>query len=744
MASAPDQKNTTRRIAAADTVGEDPSTSAGAAGSDAEYWKQAGEFVEHSPDAILRVDAACRITHANRSAERVFEQGTTALVGRHLDDLNARATAGPTLAVHAQQASASRDGAIFTIVVPRPAGDKHFEVRMVPVSAGGAVTHLFASLRDISGRLAKTEELNQALREQETIFEGTAAGLFVSRDRIVVKVNRQLEIMFGYAAGEMLGMHSSTFRTSRRESDEISANNRERMRAGETIRRQALYIRKDGSTFWAEIINRPLVPGRPEDGVIGVIIDISEQKAQEQQLQQALREQQQIFDTTLVGMAIIRNRRVVKGNAAAAKMFGLGIDELAGLSTRAFFPSDEEYEAAGRAIYEVIDREGAAQIELPLRHRSGQLRWTSTHASALSPGDPDAGYIFGFLDIEARKRTEQELRESEARFRQFADNVDRLFFITNPERTVCHYVNDADLDLFGVPAEAARRDPHLFLEHVDAGYRDVIEASFVADRDGRGSETEVLVNHPAKGKRWIRSRTFPVTMDTGEVRVFGIAEDVTERRMREEARIQEAMQQRDVLVREVHHRIKNNLQGVAGLLEHTARTRPAVARELKEVIGQIQAIAQVHGLQVREGGEMSLLALTRAIVDSLGRLGAAAFRFHNRILRADAWIIPEHEAVPLALVINELLTNALKYGAAGGVVEATLETSGEGVIWHVSNEGRLADGFDFATISAGAAGLSLVKALLPRKGASLTVRQYGERVLAELVLLPPVVRLSDD
>jgi len=77
-------------------------------------------------------------------------------------------------------------------------------------------------------------------------------------------------------------------------------------------------------------------------------------------------------------------------------------------------------------------------------------------------------------------------------------------------------------------------------------------------------------------------------------------------------------------------------------------------------------------------------------------------------------------------------------------VEATLETSGEGVIWHVSNEGRLADGFDFATISAGAAGLSLVKALLPRKGASLTVRQYGERVLAELVLLPPVVRLSDD
>ena len=49
------------------------------------------------------------------------------------------------------------------------------------------------------------------------------------------------------------------------------------------------------------------------------------------------------------------------------------------------------------------------------------------------------------------------------------------------------------------------------------------------------------------------------------------------------------MQQRDVLVREVHHRIKNNLQGVAGLLQHAAQTKPALSREINEVIGQILA-----------------------------------------------------------------------------------------------------------------------------------------------------------
>ena len=77
-----------------------------------------------------------------------------------------------------------------------------------------------------------------------------------------------------------------------------------------------------------------------------------------------------------------------------------------------------------------------------------------------------------------------------------------------------------------------------------------------------------------------------------------VAADVTEQRAAEAAKLEAAIAQRELLVREVHHRIKNNLQGVAGLLQQIAQRRPEVASVIGEAIGQVQAIAQVYGLQV--------------------------------------------------------------------------------------------------------------------------------------------------
>ena len=57
-----------------------------------------------------------------------------------------------------------------------------------------------------------------------------------------------------------------------------------------------------------------------------------------------------------------------------------------------------------------------------------------------------------------------------------------------------------------------------------------------------------------------------------------------------------------MLVKEVHHRIKNNLQGVAGLMQQIARAAPRWRRCIAEAVGQVQAIAQVYGLQVGAAG----------------------------------------------------------------------------------------------------------------------------------------------
>jgi two-component sensor histidine kinase len=194
-------------------------------------------------------------------------------------------------------------------------------------------------------------------------------------------------------------------------------------------------------------------------------------------------------------------------------------------------------------------------------------------------------------------------------------------------------------------------------------------------------------------------------------------------------------------VREVHHRIKNNLQGVAGLIQQAAVARPEVAAALEEAAAQIQAIAQVHGLQIRATGTLPVLGVAQGIFQNLASMFGVEIRFEPP--PPDLWRfgLPENEAVPLALVINELGTNAIKHRASRtDAICVRVASRPDGMEFVIENPGQLKPGFSFADIAASVSGLGLVKALLPRRGAKLSIDSAGSVVLARLQLFPPAVR----
>jgi two-component sensor histidine kinase len=250
----------------------------------------------------------------------------------------------------------------------------------------------------------------------------------------------------------------------------------------------------------------------------------------------------------------------------------------------------------------------------------------------------------------------------------------------------------------------------------------------------------VRIDHGQRGVRLINVRLNPVRVADGGVRVFGVADDVTERSAAEEQRIAEAVKQRDVLVREVHHRIKNNLQGVAGLLQHMANSKPELAPHLNEIAGQIQAIAQVHGLQIRATGTLPAVGVAQGIFTQLSTMFGVEVRFEPPLPALWRWGLPESEAVPLALVINELGTNAIKYRSGRDLpIAVRLAARPDGIELRVENNGQLKEGFDLTRIASSVSGLGLVKALLPRRGARLTVEQTGPTVCTRLELWPPAI-----
>lgn len=199
--------------------------------------------------------------------------------------------------------------------------------------------------------------------------------------------------------------------------------------------------------------------------------------------------------------------------------------------------------------------------------------------------------------------------------------------------------------------------------------------------------------------------------------------------------------QRAALVGEVHHRIKNNLQGVTGLLQTLCQRHPSLSEPVTEVTGQVQSIAVLHGLQGRSRTEqVRLCELVREVAAGVGALWGVAIAVQ---LPADADAgalscrIQPAEAVPLALIVHELLLNAVKHGGRRHQdvqVRLDLRAHGQEICLTVSNPGQWPP-----SVSDTQVGLELVATLMPRSGASLALEQAGARAVARLCLQAPVL-----
>ncbi len=219
--------------------------------------------------------------------------------------------------------------------------------------------------------------------------------------------------------------------------------------------------------------------------------------------------------------------------------------------------------------------------------------------------------------------------------------------------------------------------------------------------------------------------------------------DATHRQQQEQERLADEAAHRETLVREVHHRIKNHLQGVMSLLRRFATKHPETAQPLRDAIAQVHSISVIHGLTAHERlTRISVAELTGAVAREIQNLWQTPITL-DPCDQAARWNLHEDDAVPIALVLNELISNAVKHGGqASGGVRVTLNqgSSPEGLNIRISNTGQ----FSRAAAGPGHSGLQLIAALMPRHGAQLKREQQGETVVTLLELKPPVVFIGLD
>lgn len=459
------------------------------------------------------------------------------------------------------------------------------------------------------------------------------------------------------------------------------------------------------------------------------------------QLEASLARYTELYDGAPVGYLSLRQDGVIlQANLSAARMFGVARAALVGRSLFEFFDPGAR-ETATAFLERAFASWHVERSEFTIRLAHGGSRIVQIK-SKLDRAGAECRVVL--IDVTALRRTE-------ARFNELARSIEQVFWVADCAITSFSYLSPHCTDVLGGDCRRLVVDRGLRARLVAVEDLAAVEDAIAAAREACPVEIEFRIRHPAKGLRWLGLRCFPFD-GGGERVVAGLIEDVTERRNAEEARLARAVELREALVREVHHRIKNNLQTVVGLLRREAERHPEATEAIEAAIGQVRAVALVHGLSaagVRQG--LALCRLLPEIVMGVSGLHGAGLTTEARPADCEEGhrlLIRESESVAVALILNELVTNAVKHGVAtgdGALRPPSVSLSREGARGRIRivNSGQLPRGFDFASGSGLGTGLGLVRALMPQPGMSITFSREDGRVVVELHIEPPVVLLGE-
>jgi diguanylate cyclase (GGDEF)-like protein/PAS domain S-box-containing protein len=277
--------------------------------------------------------------------------------------------------------------------------------------------------------------LQRTLREQQTLLDSAGVGIVFLRQRCVVRCNQRYAEIFGYDRPEQLtNLTTDTFYPSLEAFRDLGRAAYPVLRDGEAFRVERQLRRRDGTLFWASLTGRLINPHDTLEGSIWIVDDIDAQRRAQAALDAAVREKQLLFDSAMVGIVFLRDRRLTRCNHHFEQMLGYQPGELAGCSSRQWYASDDAWREAGLRCYPQLAAGHSYEGELELCRKDGSPVVCEVRSKAIDPARPSQGSIWITMDITERKqaqrvlaRTHEDLeRQVQDRTRELRETVDNL------------------------------------------------------------------------------------------------------------------------------------------------------------------------------------------------------------------------------------------------------------------------------------------------------------------------------
>jgi len=264
---------------------------------------------------------------------------------------------------------------------------------------------------------------------------------------------------------------------------------------------------------------------------------------------------------------------------------------------------------------------------------------------------------------------------------------------------------------------------------------------------GGSQHLEHKIKHSQFGDIWLEIKGSNIHIDKlCSFKLLGLVQNITDRKIAEQNHIIFELKQKDVLLREVHHRIKNNLQGIMSLLQQH-KHKPCIDKNvIDHAISQLYSVSLIHGINGRNmHGEVELTELVNKISDSAFSMSGNKYKPYSALTKKYVINSRENNTVAIALIINELVFNAIKHTPRSRIndIRITIISTIDAAVIEIVNPGKeLAEIFDFEEGTGLGTGLTLARSLLPKKGAKIIFKQTQSCIVCHFILSSPILENS--
>lgn len=601
--------------------------------------------------------------------------------------------------------------------------------------------------REIQDRIKVEKELSAAQKNLRLLVDSSLDMICASSpEGLVTEFNKAAQNTFGYSYEEVIGKHVTMLYDNPKERLEVMdlLTQHDGSFSGEVVNK-----RKDGGTFTAFLSASTL---KDENGNVigsmGVSRDISTIKKAETELRLSEEKYRAIYSQAYIGIALVDkdDGKFIEVNQRLCDILGYPMDDLQKMSVSELrlkgdlsrLPSGKDF--IKRGFERVFD-------EQRYRNKEGSEVILNITISLVKDelGQP-LHFVYVYEDITPKRRAEEQIRLQAAKMGAIFESsshmiwtVDRQYNLVSFNSNQVRWLKDNyDLKPYvGMPMLSGNMISteeynSFWKQKVDAAFRgETLKfETFFTNKKGRNHWREVFLNPIKDENEFV-------------VEVSCIAHDITDQKAAEE-NIRQSLKEKEVLLKEVHHRVKNNLQVISSILNlQSSYVKDKKSLDLLlESQNRIKSMAFVHEslYQTKDFSNINFSSYVENISSNLVHSYSNPDYPPELKMDLDNIQLNLDTAIPCGLIINELISNALKYAFKGkkkGVLDVSVKLIGEMIRVVIADNGKgLPANIDFRNTES--LGLQLVVTLVEQINGKIELEtQKGAKFTIEFV--PPKI-----